>query len=84
MKKILENNWRNNNKTKFIFLLNIKKNKMNILEFIFFLQLNIIFSKSKLISVFTLNRHGTRAPITIDSDLKDYSTSSFKSNLYNI
>ena len=45
---------------------------MNILEFIFFLQLNIIFSKSKLISVFTLNRHGTRAPITIDSDLKDY------------
>ena len=46
---------------------------MNIYKIFFLLQINFhLFKTQKLISVFTLNRHGARAPIKLNNNSKDY------------
>ena len=46
---------------------------MNIFKIFFILQIKFYLLKSqKLISVFTLNRHGARAPIKLDNNSNDY------------
>ena len=46
---------------------------MTILKIFFLIQIKFHLLKSqKLISVFTLNRHGSRAPIKLDNNSRDY------------